>query len=78
LLVDAREVDVDWKGGEGQKVKAKAEKRREFKFDLLIGANSIKSEVRMNIIFHVIPRPPTGNCPYRAIVHTLQQDTGRS
>ncbi|KAK4545797.1 hypothetical protein LTR36_002751 [Oleoguttula mirabilis] len=37
-------------------------------FDLVVGADGVQSIVRRTLFPNVKPRPPTGNCAYRAIV----------
>ena len=37
-------------------------------FDLVVGSDGVQSVVRKTLFPDVKPRPPTGNCAYRAIV----------
>ncbi|EMF17714.1 FAD/NAD(P)-binding domain-containing protein [Sphaerulina musiva SO2202] len=37
-------------------------------FDLVVGSDGVQSVVRRSLFPNVKPRPPTGNCAYRAIV----------
>lgn len=39
-----------------------------YTFDLVIGSDGVQSVVRKTLFPHVQPRPPSGNCAYRAIV----------
>jgi salicylate hydroxylase len=66
LVIDARVVDIDWKSSKN--VAVTTERGHKYTFDLLVGADGVKSVVRRKILPHVKPAPPTGNCAYRAIV----------
>jgi salicylate hydroxylase len=68
LVIDARVVKVDWTSSPSNQVSVTTEKGRTWTFDLLIGADGVRSSVRKAIMPHVKPRPPTGNCAYRALV----------
>ncbi|KAK5117639.1 hypothetical protein LTR62_005062 [Meristemomyces frigidus] len=50
------------------KVKVATETGKEHSFDLLVGADGVRSIVRRTLFPDVEPRPPSGNCAYRAIV----------
>lgn len=50
------------------KVLLATEKGKQYVFDLVIGADGVQSIVRKTLFPDVKPRPPTGNCAYRAIV----------
>lgn len=39
-----------------------------YTFDLVVGADGVHSFVRRTLFPEVTPRPPTGNCAYRAVV----------
>lgn len=41
---------------------------KSFTFDLVIGSDGVQSIVRRTLFPEVTPRPPSGNCAYRAIV----------
>ena len=62
LVINARVVDIDWKSNKKAAVKTEAD--AEYTFDLLLGADGVRSIVRKNIMPHVKPAPPTGNCTY--------------
>ena len=49
-------------------VMVKTEDGRSYTFDLLVGSDGVQSVVRKTLHPEVKPRPPTGNCAYRAIV----------
>jgi salicylate hydroxylase len=66
LVIDARVVDIDWTSS--KKVSVTTETGQKYTFDLLVGADGVKSVVRRKILPHVKPAPLTGNCAYRAIV----------
>lgn len=66
LVIDARVVDIDWTSS--KKVSVTTARGQKYTFDLLVGADGVKSIVRRKILPHVKPAPPTGNCAYRAIV----------
>ena len=66
LVIDARVEKVDWTSS--KKVSVTTAKGKTWTFDLLIGADGVRSVVRKCIMPHVKPSPPTGNCAYRAIV----------
>ncbi|KAJ9616815.1 hypothetical protein H2200_000534 [Cladophialophora chaetospira] len=68
LVIDARVAKVDWTSDPSGKVSVTTEKGKTWAFDLLIGADGVRSTVRKLILPHVKPRPPTGNCAYRALV----------
>lgn len=65
IFIDARVMDVDWSG---KKVKVTTEKGRSWDFDLLVGADGVRSVIRKHLFPNVKPAPPTGNCAFRAIV----------
>lgn len=53
---------------ENGKVKVTTVKEKSFVFDLVIGSDGVQSVVRRTLFPDVKPRPPSGNCAYRAIV----------
>jgi salicylate hydroxylase len=70
INIDARVVDIDWTSS--KQVSVKTQSGKTWLFDLLVGADGLKSVVRKHILPDVQPRPPTTNCAYRAIVPSFQ------
>ncbi|KAK4957154.1 hypothetical protein LTR10_005112 [Elasticomyces elasticus] len=66
ILIDSRVASLE--KCEDDKVSVTTEKGKHFTFDLVIGADGVQSIVRRTLFPDVKPRPPTGNCAYRAIV----------
>ena len=66
IIIDARVTDIDWTSS--KKVLVKDANGRSWNFDLLVGADGVRSIVRRTIMPNVTPKPPTTNCAYRAIV----------
>lgn len=70
VVINARVTDVDSTSSKQVVVTSQAGKT--WTFDLLVGADGLKSVVRKHILPDVKPRPPTKNCAYRAIVPAEQ------
>ncbi|KAK5208123.1 hypothetical protein LTR41_006059 [Exophiala xenobiotica] len=66
IVTDSRVEKVDWTSS--KQVTVTTTKGKTWTFDLLIGADGVRSAVRKAIMPNVTPKPPTGNCAYRAIV----------
>jgi salicylate hydroxylase len=66
LVINARVSHIDHSSP--SKVIVKTEAGATHTFDLLIGSDGINSVVRRTLFPDVKPRPPSGNCAYRAIV----------
>lgn len=66
LVIDSRVKSAD-QTPDG-KVLVTTEAGRRFTFDLVIGADGVSSITRQLLFPDVLPRPPSGNCAYRAIV----------
>jgi salicylate hydroxylase len=66
IFIDARVDEIDWTSS--QKVKVRTTKGKSWSFDLLVGADGVRSVVRKHLFPNVKPTPPTGNCAFRAIV----------
>lgn len=66
LVIDARVTQIDYTST--RQVTITTEKGQSWTFDLLIGADGVKSVVRRTLFPQAKPTPPTKNCAYRAIV----------
>ena len=65
LIIDARVASIDQSTNP---VRMTTEKGAEYKFDLLIGSDGLKSIVRKTLFPNVKPRAPTKNAAYRGII----------
>lgn len=65
LVTDARVAKIEH---DRSPVRIMTEKGASYEFDLLIGSDGLKSVVRKTLFPDVIPRAPTNNAAYRAIV----------
>lgn len=67
ILIDSRVARLEYKD-EG-KVRVFTEgSSQPHEFDLVVGADGVRSVVRQTLFPDVKPRAPSGNCAYRAIV----------
>jgi salicylate hydroxylase len=66
IFIDSKVVEIDWTSS--KQVTVTTERAKKWTFDLLVGADGLKSVVRSKILPDVKPKAPTGNCAYRAIV----------
>ena len=66
LLIDSRVATLEQQSDD--KVSVTTEKGKSYVFDLVIGADGVGSVVRRKLFPDVEPKPPTGNCAYRAII----------
>ncbi|KAI1621082.1 salicylate hydroxylase [Exophiala viscosa] len=66
IVIDSRVEKIDWTSS--KQVNVTTAKGKIWTFDLLIGADGVRSVVRKSFMPQVTPKPPTGNCAYRAIV----------
>ncbi|KAK7732534.1 hypothetical protein SLS53_008420 [Cytospora paraplurivora] len=68
LVTGARVSEIRFQVNDGEKVQVRDEKGRDWDFDLLIGADGLKSITRRTILPDVKPAPPTNLAAYRAVV----------
>jgi len=66
LVIDSRVAEFQQEPD--GKVTVVTEKGKRHTFDLVIGADGVQSITRRTLFPDVKPRPPSGNCAYRAIV----------
>lgn len=66
LVIDSRVVKLEQQ--HDHKVSVTTEQGKSYVFDLLVGSDGIQSVVRKTLFPEVKPKPPNGNCAYRAIV----------
>lgn len=66
ILIDSRVAMLEQQSDD--KVSVTTEKGKQYSFDLVIGSDGVQSIVRKTLFPDVKPRPPTGNCAFRAIV----------
>lgn len=68
IIIDSRVSSLEYTQQRDGTVSVKTEGGRSYTFDLLVGADGVSSIVRRTLYPDVKPRPPTGNCAFRAIV----------
>ncbi|KAH9825732.1 salicylate hydroxylase [Teratosphaeria destructans] len=66
IIIDSRVTRLSQEAT--SRVSVATEAGKIYSFDLVIGADGVQSIVRRTLFPEVKPRPPTGNCAYRAIV----------
>lgn len=66
IIIDSRIANLEQL--QDGKVSVATEKGKTYSFDLVIGCDGVRSFVRRQLYPNVQPRPPTGNCAYRAVV----------
>lgn len=66
MVTDARVSRIDY--AESPSVTVTTEKGARYEFDLLIGSDGLKSVVRRTLFPEVVPRAPTNNAAYRAVM----------
>lgn len=66
IIIDSRVAKLQQEND--GRVSVVTEQDKAYKFSLVIGADGVQSIVRRTLFPDVKPRPPTGNCAYRAIV----------
>ncbi|KAK3675438.1 hypothetical protein LTR78_004521 [Recurvomyces mirabilis] len=66
FIIDSRVIAIEQQPD--GRVTVATEKGKEHTFNLLIGCDGVRSIVRRTLFPDVEPRPPSGNCAYRAIV----------
>lgn len=72
LVTGVRVSEIKHEVGEGERVHVRDETGRSWDFDLVIGADGLKSITRKTILPDVKPTPPTTLAAYRAIVPMQQ------
>jgi salicylate hydroxylase len=66
IIIDSRVATIQQ--APGGRVIVETDQGKSYSFGLLIGADGVQSIVRKTLFPDVVPRPPTGNCAFRAIV----------
>ncbi len=66
IIIDSRVKQLEQL--ENGKVSVTTMKGSSYTFDLVIGSDGVQSIVRRTLFPDVKPRPPTGNCAFRAVV----------
>ncbi|PIA98905.1 3-hydroxybenzoate 6-hydroxylase [Cercospora beticola] len=68
ILVGERVVKIEYEKELGEPVEVVTEKGNKYSFDLLIGSDGLRSVVRKTLFPEVVPRAPTNNAAYRAVL----------
>lgn len=66
IVIDSRVAKFEQQ--DDDRMAVTTEKGKTYTFDLVVGADGVQSITRRTLFPDVKPRPPTGNCAYRAIV----------